>query len=82
MIVIPPERSISFEIILLLNSFQRMRNYGSENDDYGETIIEKNRALIEALHESYKTDLYLHLLNNVSILEGDMLEMHDHFNKV
>ncbi|KAI2805384.1 Kinesin-like protein kif2a [Blomia tropicalis] len=81
LIVIPPERSISFEIILLLNSFQRMRNYGSENDDYGETIIEKNRALIEALHESYKTDLYLHLLNNVSILEGDMLEMHDHFNK-
>ena len=59
-----------------------MRNYGSENDDYGEIIIEKNRALIEALQESYKTDLYLHLLNNVSILEGDMLEMHDHFNKV
>ena len=68
--------------ISMLNLLQRLKIYGTEDDNYGDSIILKNQILIKNLKNTNEMDIYLYLLNNVSILEKDLLEAHKHFNEV
>lgn len=62
-----------------LDMLERIKQYGTEEDVFGDIILLKNQALLKTINsisnQEDKLKLYATLLNNVSILEVEMLEM-------
>lgn len=72
------DRLKSNQTLSYLEMLERIKQYGTAEDVFGDIILLKNKALLEMMHsisnEDDKLKLTITLLNNVSLLEAQMLE--------